>query len=584
MRMTTSRRERVGLATLLTVTAALYLWHLSSNGYGNDFYAAAAQAGAQSWSAWFYGALDAHDFITVDKPPAALWITGLSVRLFGMSPWSVLVPQAVMGVAAVAVLYATVRRTLTGTPQAAAGALLAGAVLALTPAAALMFRFDNPDALLVLLLVAAAYCVTRAIESACVWWPVAAGAALGAAFLTKMLEGFVVAPAFALTYLFLSSATWPRRVGHLLAGAAALVLTAGWWIVAVQLIPPGERPFIGGSTDDTELELAMGYNGMDRIVGSGRTTHTGIARMFTGEFGIEIAWLLPTAAVAVVFGVHLALRRRLPRPQLAALLMWTAWLLVATAVFGYMRGMVHAYYTVVLAPAIGALIGCAAVWGWQRRVHVDGRAGLSAMAVSAALSAAVLLHRIGFESPRALAAIVGAASVAALGLLAGRRFARAAGVLGIGVALLPTAGFTVATVMTPHHGSQPLAVQQTRNGGWVDDLASNRDLAHLLATATTPWSAATNGSQAAAALEVASGTSVMAVGGWRGDPVPTLPEFIDDVHARLVTFYVEAGRPQHGVVIRSANPTRAHTREIADWVAAHYAGVRFGSSTVYRLL
>lgn len=581
--MTTSRWERVGPVALLTVTAVLYLWNLSINGYGNDFYAAAAQAGAQSWSAWFYGALDAGDFITVDKPPAALWITGLSVRLFGMNPWSVLAPQAVIGVAAVAVLYATVRRTLTGTPHAAVGALLAGTVLALTPAAALMFRFDNPDALLVLLLVVAAYCLTRAVESAAVWWLVAVGAALGAAFLTKMLEGFLVAPAFALTYLLLAPTTWWQRGYHLLAGTAAAGVAAGWWIVVVQLVPPGDRPFVGGSTDDSELELALGYNGMDRIVGSGHTAHTGIARMFSGEIGIEIGWLLPTAAVAAVFGVHLAARRGLPRSQLAALLMWTAWLSVATTVFAYMRGMVHAYYTVVLAPAVGALIGCGVMWAWPRRTRIDGRAGLAVMSVSTAIGAAVLLRHNGFDV-RLPAAIAGGAVVAALGMLAGRRFAPAAAVLGLVVAVLPTAGFTVATVMTPHRGSQPLALQQGRGSGWVDDLASNRDLARLLTTAATPWSAATNGSQAAAALEIASGTSVMAVGGWRGDPVPTLPEFVDDVHARRVTFYVEAGRPQHGEVIRGVNHTRAHTREIADWVAAHYAGVRIGSSTVYRLL
>ncbi len=98
------------MGALLVATAVLYLWNLSANGYGNDFYAAAAQAGSQSWSAWFFGSLDAHDFITVDKPPASLWVTGLSVRLFGMNSWSVLVPQALMGVAAVALLYFTVRR------------------------------------------------------------------------------------------------------------------------------------------------------------------------------------------------------------------------------------------------------------------------------------------------------------------------------------------------------------------------------------------------------------------------------------------------------------------------------------------
>ncbi len=584
MRMTTSRWERVGLVTLLTVTAVLYLWHLSINGYGNDFYAAAAQAGAQSWSAWFYGALDAHDFITVDKPPAALWITGLSVRLFGMSPWSVLAPQAVMGVAAVTVLYATVRRTLTGTRHAAAGALLAGAVLAFTPAAALMFRFDNPDALLVLVLVAAAHCLTRAVGSAAVWWVVAAGAALGAAFLTKMLEGLIVAPAFALTYLLLAPTTWRRRAVHLLAGAAAVVIAAGWWIVVVQLVPPGERPFVGGSTDDNELELALGYNGIDRIVSGGHTAHTGVARLFTGEIGVEIGWLLPAAVVAAVVGSLLAVRGHLPRTQLAALVMWTAWLLSGAIVFGYMRGMVHAYYTVLLAPAVGALVALGSVWGWQRRARVDGRAALALLGASAAITASVLLHRNAFSPPRQLAVFAGAAAFAVLGLLAARRSAPVAAVLCAVVAVLPTAVVTAATAVTPHHGSQPLAVQQERGDGWLGDLASNRQLADLLATATTAWSAATNGSQAAAALEIASGTSVMAVGGWRGDPVPTLPEFIDDVHARRVTFYVEAGRPQHGEVIRSANHTRAHTREIADWVAAHHAGVRIGSTTVYRLL
>src|SRR4051794_21069433 len=133
------------LAALLVATAVLYLWNLSASGYGNTFYAAAAQAGSQSWSAWFFGSLDAQNFITVDKPPASLWVTGLSVRLFGMNSWSVMAPQALMGVAAVAALYCAVRRALPTPTHGAAAGLLAGGVLAVTPAAALMFRFNNPD-------------------------------------------------------------------------------------------------------------------------------------------------------------------------------------------------------------------------------------------------------------------------------------------------------------------------------------------------------------------------------------------------------------------------------------------------------
>lgn len=144
----------------------MYLVNLTASGYGNDFYAAAAQAGSQSWSAWFFGALDAQGFITVDKPPGALWVTGLSVRMFGASGASVLVPQALMGVAAVAVLFATVRRAMADPVQGAVAGLIAGAILACTPAAALMFRFNDPDALLVLLSTVAAYCLARAVEVA----------------------------------------------------------------------------------------------------------------------------------------------------------------------------------------------------------------------------------------------------------------------------------------------------------------------------------------------------------------------------------------------------------------------------------
>jgi 4-amino-4-deoxy-L-arabinose transferase-like glycosyltransferase len=155
------RRERTALAGLLLATAVLYLWGLSASGWANSFYSAAVQAGSQSWKAFFFGSSDAANAITVDKTPAALWPMALSVRLFGVSSWSILAPQALMGVAAVATLYATVRRS-----YPAWSALLAGSVLALTPVAVLMFRFNNPDALLVLLLTMAAYCLVRAVAEA----------------------------------------------------------------------------------------------------------------------------------------------------------------------------------------------------------------------------------------------------------------------------------------------------------------------------------------------------------------------------------------------------------------------------------
>ncbi|WP_197503279.1 glycosyltransferase family 39 protein, partial [Mycobacterium sp. E740] len=149
----------MGLPVLLAATAVLYLWDLGASGWANAFYSAAAQAGADNWTALLFGSSDAGNAITVDKTPGALWVIGISVRLFGLNPWSVLVPQALAGIASVALLYAAVRRV-----SGQGAALLAGSVLALTPVTALIFRFNNPDALLVLLLVAAGYCTQRACE------------------------------------------------------------------------------------------------------------------------------------------------------------------------------------------------------------------------------------------------------------------------------------------------------------------------------------------------------------------------------------------------------------------------------------
>ncbi|OKH61486.1 hypothetical protein EB74_20095, partial [Mycobacterium sp. SWH-M5] len=256
--------EHVALPLLLAATALLYVWNLSVSGWANPFYSAAAQAGAKDWIAMLFGSTDPANAITVDKTPAALWVIDVSVRLFGLSSWSVLLPQAAEGVAAVAVLYAAVRR--------AAGwhaALLAGAVSALTPVAALIFRFNNPDALLVLLLVVAAYCVQRGTEKdASRWWFVAAGLAVGFGFLAKMLQAFLVLPALVAAALVAGDRPLRKRIGDLAAAGAALVVSGGWYLVLVELWPSGSRPYIGGSQNDSIVELALGYNGLGRLTGT----------------------------------------------------------------------------------------------------------------------------------------------------------------------------------------------------------------------------------------------------------------------------------------------------------------------------
>jgi 4-amino-4-deoxy-L-arabinose transferase-like glycosyltransferase len=620
------RREgwpRLALAGLLAATGVLYLWNLSVSGYANEFYAAAAQAGSRSWSAWFFGSLDPQNFITVDKPPASLWVTGLSVRLFGMNTWSVLVPQALMGVATVAVLYATVRRAVADPRLGAVAGLAAGTVLAFSPAAALMFRFNNPDALLVLLMTLGAYCLTRALRTASWRWLALVGVALGFAFLTKMLQAFLVLPAFGAAYLMFAPTGWGRRLAHLATAAAALVVSGGWWVLAVALVPAGARPYIGGSTDNSVLGLTMGYNGMERIMGrepsgaphppppfgngspgSAFGGPAGLDRLFGSEMGYEISWLLPVALFALVFGVYLAVRRRLSRDEQAALVLWGGWLVVTALVFAYMSGVVHPYYTVALAPPLGALIGLAGVWAWRQRESWDARVALAAMIALAAVWSLVLLHRAQFgpdwlhwtATGVALATVL---AVLVAGAVGADRVVSAAITAGIVAGASGTAAFSIATAATPHDGGVPAAVRTAdaaamsgppmganrhgvRPGPPMGDLRHNTALTEMLAATDTTWSAATDGSQTASALEIASGTSVMAIGGFSGDPAPTLDQFIDHVHAGKITYYLAAGPGRH------RGPSGPHgnsnAQEISDWVAHHYTGTTVGETTVYRLI
>ena len=369
------RWARPALFALLALTALLYMVGLSRNGWANDFYAAAVQAGTKSWKAFFFGSSDASNFITVDKTPAFLWVMDISARIFGLSYWSVLVPQALEGVATVAALYATVRRWF-----GPAAGILAGVAMALTPVATLMFRFNNPDALLTLLLTLAAYAVTRAIEAGKTRWLVLAGALLGFGFLAKMLQAFLVLPGFALAYLVAGPRGLARRTLQVLAGGAAMLVAAGWWVAAVLLTPAADRPYIGGSTNNNILGLTFGYNGFGRLDGNetgsvGFGGHgvaatggsSGLTRLFASDMGGQIGWLLPAALIALA--ALLWGTRRAPRTDRirAAALVWGGWLLVTGVVFSYMAGIIHSYYTVALAPAIAALVGIGAVQLWRVR-------------------------------------------------------------------------------------------------------------------------------------------------------------------------------------------------------------------------
>ncbi|NKY52597.1 glycosyltransferase family 39 protein [Nocardia vermiculata] len=628
--------EYPALAVLLLGTAAAYLWNLSANGWANAFYSAAAQAGSVSWKAFLFGSSDASNAITVDKTPAALWSMDIAVRAFGLSSWSLLVPQVLMGVAAVALLWATVRR-----PFGPVAGLLAGAVLAVTPVAALMFRFNNPDALLVLLMVAACWAMTRANEDGRLRWLILCGTFIGFGFLTKQLQVLLVVPPLAATYLLAGPPRLGKRVAHLFAAAVAMIAGAGWWILIAELWAPDSRPYFGGSTRNSIIELTLGYNGLGRLngdeVGSvtpGRGPDTasmwgrsGIGRMFDPAQGGQIAWLIPAALILLVAGTVLCGRATRTDARRAAFVMWGGWLLVTGLVFSYMKGIFHQYYTVALAPAIAALVGAGAVVLWKQRERLWVRL-VAAVALAATTATAwILLSRSLDFVPwlRWLVLVGGVAVALALLIPAPRRVALTIAVAAGAIALAGPVAYTAYTLdsaqsgaipnagprmpMSFGHGMHPPggpfgpgavggAGRGTGGGGPAPDgtgpggrdapggnfmkasAPSDEMTALLLGDAHAyRWTAATVSSNRAAGYQLATELPVMAVGGFNGtDPYPTLDQFREYVAAGDIHYFIAGGDKGPGGT--SQDTTAA---AITRWVEQNFTGEQVDGVTVYDL-
>jgi 4-amino-4-deoxy-L-arabinose transferase-like glycosyltransferase len=514
---------RPALLALLVATGLLYMLGLSRNGWANEFYAAAAQAGTQSWKAFLFGSLDRSNFITVDKPAGFLWPMDLSGRIFGVNYWSLLLPQALAGVATVGVLYTTVRRWF-----GPVSGLIAGVVMALAPVATLIFRFNDPDAFITLMAVLAAYAVTRAIESGRTRWLALAGVIFGLGFLGKMLAGFLALPALALAYLICGPPKLGKRIWQLLVGGAALAVTAGWWVAIVLFTPAANRPFVGSTTDNNILNLTFGYNGLSRLTGNrgdgfggagrgggrgfgaaadagraaagaagaaGRAAAgaaargpgagggggalgggTGITRLFTPEWGGQISWLIPAALIAFVAMLWVSRRSGRTDRTRAAAVMFGGWLLVAGLVLSYMSGTTHSYYSVALAPPIGALVGIGSYGLWRIRHTRFARA---TMAVAIGVTAAwawVLLGRSPGWFPWLRVAIV-VAAVGAIGMILAGSGLRAASTRGrLLLAAIPLslaavavlggpAAYSLDTAASSYSGASPSAGPALTAGG-----------------------------------------------------------------------------------------------------------------------
>jgi len=591
-------------AAIGVLTALLYGWSLWSVGYANTYYAAAVKSATVSWKALFFGSIDPGSFITVDKPPAALWLQGLFGRLLGFSSFSMLLPEVLAGVGSVLILHRLVRRWRGNT-----AAHLAAVAFALTPIATAMFRNNNPDALLTLLGLGAAWAMWSALESGRTRHLVTAAALTGLAFDTKMLQAFLVLPAFVLVYLIAGPPKLGRRIKQLFAALLALVVSSGWWMAIVVLWPAASRPYIGSTQDNSIVSLLLGYNGLDRVFGSGSGAgpgssggpgggagfggSSGWTRMFNSAVGGLVSWLIPMAVAGLLAGLWLTKRSPRTDRARAGWMLWGLWAMTCIAVFSLSKGIFHPYYTVQLAPAVAALAGAGGLALWQlgRRSRAMLWA-LPAAVVASAVWAVALLDRAPAFAPWLRTAVAIAAGLAGVGLLTGsllrhRRIVMVAGGLAGAALLAGPLAYSLTTVAHPVSGALVSAGPSSNgSGGFGRGGFGTSTTDHALVTfleanrGTATYLVATIGSQSSASIIIATGQPVITIGGFNGgDPAPTLAQFKALVAAGKVR-YLLASSGGGGAPGGQQNGS-----SITQWAAS--AGVKVtvsgSSATVYDL-
>lgn len=603
-----SLAEKLGIGTILLSSLWLYGAGLSQSGYANSYYAAAVQAASVSWKALFFGSLDGASFVTVDKPPFAIWFMGLSARLFGFSSFSMLLPSALAGVATIWLVYALVKR-IAGLKSA----YVAAVFLMLTPVAALMFRFNNPDSFLTLFLAASGYTFVRALENRrAVLWLCLTAVLTGCAFNTKMLQGLIVLPAMAIAYLFFARPKWLTRLWHLVVAGIVTAVSSLWWAVVVWLVPAGSRPYIGSSSSNSIWDLILGYNGLGRLLGgsrgqagggggiqamaggggfgpggSGFGGSTGILRMFNTDFGPNIGWFIPLALLSAGFSFWLLRRTRRGGVQRPAIVMLLGWAIIHIIVFSMTSGTIHPYYPIVMAPAIAALIGIALPYLWQAFKDRTVAAWVLPLGVMVTTLTSYVLLGYNNDWPWLKIAVIVAGIISAIAMVAYWRLSdnqwlrRGAVTLGAFAVLAGPTMFTISTAQAAHTGSIPTS-GPSATAGVTNNESAQADsslVAYLLSNrGGATWLVAVASANESAPLQITSGQPVMAVGGFNGsDSTLTLDQFKALVAAGKLQYYAVSSSGRGG--------GRGGNSDILDWVKANGASVDYGGTgtALYKL-
>jgi 4-amino-4-deoxy-L-arabinose transferase-like glycosyltransferase len=603
--------EKPALLLILTLSTILNFWNLGINGWANYFYAAAVQAGTKDLTSAFFGSSDWGNSITVDKPPLSLWVMELSAKVFGFNPVSILAPQALMGVASTLLIYVIMRRNFS-----TVSALLAAALYCTTPIVVLMSRYNNPDPLMLLLMLMAVYLMQRAIAAGQAQYIIWSAAALGLGFMTKQLQALLVLPSLAIAYICWLQATWTQKLKHAVAASGVLALTGGIWMTVVDLIPPHQRPYVGGSPKNSVLELTFAYNGIDRVIQKHDDSainlvpqqfqqvesDAGPLRLLNANYGQEIGWLLICGLVCTI--ILVVFWKMLPalKEARATAAIAVSWFVVTYLVLCFMGDQIHTYYTAALAPSLSIVIGIASdLYVRHRRTSPTIRwaAGLAVLGGTA--SSWLLLNSVvGWPTwlPTAVIA-AGGLGASMLAVLAPNRGLLLVGALAAVCGLLCGPIVTSAqNVATAHNGSNPLSGTLTKNTGsisrflddmehgeypWAYNLAFGQQpsegIVRALSSSTgCTWALATYASQTAARLQLESGRPVMPIGGFAGtDPSPTLQDFIAQVNGGEVCYFLA----HNDFLAAQAEPTSAVL--VSNWVKSNFKSEVLDGQILYDL-
>ena len=612
--------EKMALPMLLIATGALYLFGAMHNGMANSYYAAAVQAASQNWTEWLFGSLDAANYVSIDKPPLATMIMGLSARLFGFSSFSMLLPSVLAGVGSVWLLYSAVKRQFGFT-----SAIISAVTLMLTPVAALMFGFNNPDAILTFMLTASGYAFLRSLEGKCpLLWLGLAGLFTGLAFNTKMLQGLMVLPAMVIVYLAFAKPPIVTRFLHLMFAGAITAVSTLWWSVLVWLTPSGNRPWVGSTNDNSIWSLIFGYNGFGRLLGNrggggggtppgggmaivspggmgggapsgghgpggtGFGGQTGIFRIFNNDFGPNIAWLLILALASG--GLLLWILRKTPRTNRgrAVVIFWILWLIIHIVIFSMTSGVIHPYYVVVMAPAVAALVGIGVPFLWGAYVRRKSYAWILPMLVGVTAVIAIIILSYAGTMTWLMWTVGVLGTIGVIGLLANlyipkRWLQNLAIITSVAACMIAPVVYTLSTINVTHTGSIPTAgpsstaIQGSNNEKSQADSALVQYLLQNQNGAT--WLVAVDSANESAAIQLTSGQPVMAIGGFNGSDTPLTLEQFKQLVADSKLKYYAASSHGHG-----GGPNGGNS-EITNWIKKNGKVVNYGGSdvTLYEL-